>query len=89
MAPHRYKTYIKDCRLFVQKIQEQYDLILFDPPYDSGLYASVIDTIKDRCLLKPGGWLIVEHSARQNLDVQWDRADQKNYGGVIFSFFSG
>ena len=43
------------------KKQEQFSLILLDPPYDKGLYQKMMDKITSAGLLKEEGFLYVEH----------------------------
>lgn len=50
------------------KLQGQaFDLIYFDPPYDSGLYEPVLDAIATHQLLQPTGELAVEHRPQKKL----------------------
>src|SRR5205085_3900770 len=44
-----------------------FDLIFFDPPYASGLYATVLGALGDGDLLAGGGTLVVEHRAKTPL----------------------
>ncbi|NJK41784.1 MAG: 16S rRNA (guanine(966)-N(2))-methyltransferase RsmD [Acaryochloridaceae cyanobacterium SU_2_1] len=52
-------------RILPQLQGEVFDLIYFDPPYDSDLYGPVLQAIADHQLLKPTGELAVEHRPRQ------------------------
>ncbi|MEM6521573.1 MAG: 16S rRNA (guanine(966)-N(2))-methyltransferase RsmD [Cyanobacteria bacterium P01_D01_bin.71] len=71
-------------------VGQTFDHIYFDPPYDAGLYDSVLRTIAEHQLLSPQGELAVEH------DDQWTaialpalslRA-QKQYGRTCLSFYT-
>jgi len=53
---------------------QAFDLIYFDPPYDSNLYDPVIGQIASSELLRERGLLIVEHQSR--------RALEESYGGL-------
>ncbi|MFH1050235.1 MAG: 16S rRNA (guanine(966)-N(2))-methyltransferase RsmD [bacterium] len=44
-----------------------FDLIFFDPPYDSNLYNSVINSIYNNDLLKKEGLLVIEQPSTLNL----------------------
>ena len=41
-----------------------FDIAFFDPPYSSGLYSEVMETIASSRLLAPEGILVVEHRAK-------------------------
>lgn len=46
---------------------EVFDFIFLDPPYDSNLVENTLEVISQKALLKPGGEIIAEHSARKRL----------------------
>lgn len=69
---------IGDSIKLLDKINTEYDVIYIDPPYESGLYETVIPKIKS-------GLIIAEFSG--NIDFSdYKILKQKNYGGkqVIF-----
>ena len=45
---------------FAKRTNEKFDVIYFDPPYNSKIYNSVISLIMERNLLNENGYLIVE-----------------------------
>lgn len=45
---------------FAKRTNEKFDIIYFDPPYNSKIYNSVISLIIERNLLNKNGYLIVE-----------------------------
>jgi len=77
-----------------------FDYIYFDPPYESDLYAPVLEAIATSGLLKPGGALIVEHGRNKILPSELSdlrqpgqplrlyRYRQKTYGRTELSFYS-
>jgi 16S rRNA (guanine(966)-N(2))-methyltransferase RsmD len=70
---------------------KQYELILFDPPYNSALYSTVPELLAGLALLKPEGVLVIECSARNPLPaaigslVQFDR---RVYGDTALELFT-
>src|SRR5262252_970010 len=44
--------------------EQQFDIAFFDPPYASGLYPDVMETVARSELLAPDGLLVVEHRAK-------------------------
>ena len=69
---------IGDSIKLLDKIDTEYDVIYIDPPYESGLYETVIPKIKS-------GLIIAEFS--ENIDFSdYKILKQKNYGGkqVVF-----
>ena len=59
-----------------------FDVIYFDPPYDSGLYESVLASLIQKNWLNPDGIVVCEHRSKTTLDVEppWILADKRNYG---------
>lgn len=70
---------------------QAFDLIYFDPPYDSGLYDPVLDRIVALSLLTPTGEVAIEHCP-----PSWIATDipglhlrrQKHYGTTHLAFYS-
>ena len=72
---------------FLKFCKSQYDIIFSDPPYDiEGIDTIPILVFKNN-LLKPGGWLIVEHSKSVDLSGLQNFFDKRQYGNVNFSFY--
>lgn len=73
------------------KLQGQsFDLIYFDPPYDSGLYESVLAAITMHQLLKPTGEMAVEHRPQQELapiPPSLKICHTRTYGNTTLTFF--
>lgn len=59
-----------------------FDLIYFDPPYDSGIYQSVLSLLSQGPWLAPEGLLVCEHRSREMppIDTSWTLVDQRRYG---------
>ena len=76
-----------DALAFIKKSPEaQFDIIFADPPYAWPGYHQMVNDIFENKLLKPNGWLIVEHL--QGLSLSHDNfMESRNYGQSVFSFF--
>jgi len=68
-----------------------FDIVLFDPPYASGLYATVLPALSSLSLLSAGGLLVAECSSRNVLtDHAGDLAkvDRRVYGDTALEFYT-
>jgi 16S rRNA (guanine(966)-N(2))-methyltransferase RsmD len=72
---------------FLESQTETYDLIFADPPYDLPQINVIAKTIFDQNLLKPDGYLIIEHPSMKKLDNHPNFIEQRKYGSSSFSFF--
>lgn len=70
VEPERVQVLAQDAlvalRALIRK-QTCYDLIYFDPPYKSNIYAPVIELIASNGLLAEDGLLMVEHSSKAEM----------------------
>lgn len=67
-----------------------FDLVFFDPPYDSKLYPHVLETLNSSGLLKSGSILIAECSVRNQLLESYGllkRLDRRIYGETVLELF--
>ncbi len=88
----QYEVLALDCRqaltLLVRR-QTLFNLVLFDPPYQSDLYQSVIPLVGSN-LLMAEGVLVAETAARVPLPDRLPpcvRTDQRLYGDTVLNFF--
>lgn len=81
------KSFRSDVFDFLKNCKTTFDIIFADPPYESGFAEKIPPLIFEKKLLNPTGWLIVEHSEKQNLELLHGFKDSRNYGNVGFSFF--
>jgi 16S rRNA (guanine966-N2)-methyltransferase len=68
----------------------QFDIIYFDPPYDSAIYTPVMWLIATRDLLAEDGVVIVEHRRQTPLEPNYDRLRpyrQVAQGESLLTFF--
>lgn len=72
---------------FLERINEKFDVIFADPPYDLEGIEMVIEIVFKRDLLNEGGWLIVEHAGEKDFSSFTGFSQHRNYGKVNFSFF--
>lgn len=73
--------------VFAAHINEQFDLIFADPPYDHPKFGEVADLIFSNNLLNPGGLFILEHPANFDYSTHPDFRELRRYGSVHFSLF--
>ena len=73
--------------VYLKYPQSPFDLIFADPPYEMENIQVIPDLIFNQKMLKPGGWLIIEHSRDQNFEAHPNFLQHRNYGKVNFSIF--
>jgi 16S rRNA (guanine966-N2)-methyltransferase len=74
----------------LSKQGKKFDIVFFDPPYSSGLYAMVPDALNTLSLLSDGGLLVAECSSRTALVERYGmlaRVDRRVYGESALEFF--
>jgi len=70
---------------------QRYDLVFFDPPYDSVLYTPVPEVLDSLGLLLPGSLLVAECSVRNPLPESYGRLrrfDRRIYGETALELFA-
>ena len=76
-----------DALVFLDKCNEQFDLILIDPPYRSGLYGPVLEKIFNKNLLADEGIIVCEHLLEEKIDDGlFEVFDEKKYGDTILTY---
>lgn len=76
-----------DAFKFVEKTNNQYDVIFADPPYQSTRIEELPKIVFERELLKKEGIFILEHSKDYSFSSNKAFLQQRNYGSVCFSIF--
>lgn len=82
-----------DAKVALERIAgrgQSYELVFFDPPYDSELYDSVLGPIDSGGLLTPGSILVAECSVRNPLQESYGRLkrfDRRVYGETALEMF--
>lgn len=72
---------------FIKTTTDQYDVIFADPPYEMRKVFKVPELVFKYELLKPGGWLVIEHKPQISLEGEEHFLQMRKYGSSIFSIF--
>ena len=83
------QTIKSDVFKFLEKANQQFDIIFADPPYgfSEEQFVKIPELVFANNLLTDEGLLIVEHSKNTNLSNIPNHSFSKSYGGNVFSFF--
>lgn len=81
------KTWKVDLFKFIDKTDQQFDLIFADPPYAASWIEQISQKVFEKGILRKGGMLIVEHGDKTDLSSQPHYEVTRNYGNVNFSIF--
>lgn len=80
----------KAMRLLAARVA-RFDLVFFDPPYASGLYATVPEALSELSLLAEKGLFIAECAARDSLPDRLGRLvkdERRVYGDTALEFYT-
>lgn len=72
---------------FIATTREQYDYIFAGPPYPLPNIPEIPELVFSFHLLKPGGWLVLEHNPNHDFRGHPRFAEARHYGKTIFSIF--
>jgi 16S rRNA G966 N2-methylase RsmD len=74
---------------YLSKCVTDFDVIFADPPYERGQeeFQMIKESIQTRKLLRPGGWLIFEHTEQMGFSSDDVFIEARKYGSSVFSFF--
>ena len=69
---------------------EPFDVIYFDPPYESDLYDNALNLLSEGNWIHPDGILVCEHRSTESIHVgdQWVLNDQRRYGSSSLMMLS-
>jgi 16S rRNA (guanine966-N2)-methyltransferase len=81
------KVIKSDAFAFLKRTSSTYHIIFCDPPYDLENFELLPELVFSKNLLKPEGWLIVEHGPHTNLSKLPHFIEHRSYGNVNFSIF--
>ena len=81
------KVIKSDVFAFLKRATGNYHIIFCDPPYEMENIDTLPELIFSKDLLKPQGWLIVEHGERTHLSTLEHFKEHRKYGNVNFSIF--
>jgi 16S rRNA (guanine966-N2)-methyltransferase len=71
----------------IKRLGTKYDVIFADPPYTMKELDTIPDLIFDNKVLKDEGWLILEHSDKNDFRMHRCFKELRKYGSVHFSIF--
>jgi len=83
-------VYNKDFRKCLRTLKSQMDLILLDPPYQSGYYREALEIIDEEDLLSDDGVIVAEHLYANPLEEQYGKLlkiKEKKYGTIGVDLF--
>ncbi|MEO6837096.1 MAG: RsmD family RNA methyltransferase [Ginsengibacter sp.] len=72
---------------FLASSTEKYQLIFAGPPYALKNIGDLPHIIREKKLLSPGGWFILEHTPANNYENELLFKTSRNYGTTVFSIF--
>jgi len=81
-----FEIFNMDALKFLDRTKEKFDIIFVDPPYMSGIYDSVIETIQSKNLLTENGILIIEAPLGYTLPNNISVTKEKTYGDTKIYF---
>lgn len=77
----------KEVFSFLDQCSETYDFIFAGPPYALKTIDELPIIIREKKLLKPDGWFILEHTPANNYENEPQFKAMRHYGTTIFSIF--
>lgn len=77
----------KDYEKALQTLEEKFDLIILDPPYNSGFYKKALEIIYKKTLLKNNGIIVCEHDNTEKINEDYfEIFDEKRYGTIYLTY---
>lgn len=90
-SDQQFKVLRGDIRLRIKSLKRQkFDLIYFDPPYESNLYKAVLELIVEYQLLEENGEIAIEYNPKilKNTNFQdLELIKNKSYGNTALNFY--
>jgi len=71
----------------LKQINETFDFIFADPPYELKSLDTLPDLVFNRSLLKEDGLFVLEHGKDHSFETHPHFVEKRVYGSVNFSFF--
>lgn len=72
---------------YLKNTEEQFDLIIIDPPFAMEGKGDLVDIIIQREVLAQKGWVIMEHFKKEGFEQHPNLRRTRKYGKSVFSFF--
>ena len=82
------KIYKSDVFKFIKSTTIQYDYIFAGPPYPLPTLDTIPDVVFENDILKPEGWLVLEHNPNHDFKDHPKYQMERHYGKTIFSIFT-
>ncbi|MBR4136579.1 MAG: 16S rRNA (guanine(966)-N(2))-methyltransferase RsmD [Bacteroidales bacterium] len=77
----------QDAFAYTAACHRKFDIIFADPPYQMENIDQIVQHVFDNEMLKPNGWLVMEHSDEHDFSEHPSYYDHRRYGRVNFTFF--
>jgi 16S rRNA (guanine(966)-N(2))-methyltransferase RsmD len=77
----------QDVFAYLKQANESFDIIFGDAPYALSRMVEIPSLVFTQNLLKPGGWLILEHATQLTLNHLPHFSQERKYGQSTFTFF--
>jgi 16S rRNA (guanine966-N2)-methyltransferase len=77
-----------DVFAFLKRCENRFDIIFADPPFEYADTDLLPDLVKEKKMLNPDGWLIVEHQSKRELQSKIQPTQIRKYGNCAFSIYS-
>lgn len=78
----------QDVFTFLKQTTENFDIIFSDAPYALARMVEIPPMVFEKNLLKPNGWLVMEHATQLSLNYLPHFTQERKYGQSTFSFFA-
>ncbi len=82
-----FKVLKLDVFKFIDQCTDKFDFIFAGPPYALGNIDDLPKLVFEKQLLNSKGWLVLEHTPRNDYKKFPHYATERNYGTTIFSIF--
>ena len=76
-----------DAFRFIRNAGRKYTIVFADPPFDLENLDTLPDAVFSAALVKENGWLILEHSDKNNFAKHPNFVKVRKYGKINFSLF--
>ena len=78
---------IMDFKSFLTSVDEKFDVILLDPPYNKKMCDEAMEIIYERRLLNDGGVIMCETEYNEVITTQFTKKKEYKYGKTMLSVF--
>lgn len=75
-----------DAFQFTEKCRQKFDVIFADPPYNLAGFEKIVENVFANGLLKPDGWLVMEHPKEYDFSQHPNFYEHRKYGKLNFTF---